>query len=116
MLMTDGELLVLVNFIKNRIRENFETIHLSENLINTIEVRRTTLGFEIDIPAEMYDIPRFESEGVIVYTGEGSYAQEVDIVGGFSKKHKNYVEKAIQEGIDDFVKSKNLNIERISWL
>jgi hypothetical protein len=114
--MTDGELLVLVNCIKNRLRENFETIHLSGNLINTIEVRRTTFGFEIDIPAEMYDIPRFEKEGVIVYTGEGSYAQAVDVSGGFSKKHKGYVEKAIQEGINDFIKAKNLKIERISWV
>lgn len=116
MLMTDSELIVLATRIRDKIRENFAIVHLSENLINTIKINRTTLGFEIEIPAEMYDIQKYMQQGVIVYTGEGSYAQQVNITGGFSKKHKNYIEDAIREGIEIWLKEMSLKAERISWI
>lgn len=115
-MLSSSELSILAEKIKNKIFKNFEYVHLSKNLIDTIEVRRTTFGYEIDIPAEIYDLQKWYKERVIVYTGEGSYAQEVNESGGFSGKHTNYVEDAIKEAISEWTIEMKYNVERISWL
>lgn len=114
--LTSTELLDLTNKINNKLKENFMKIHLSQNLMNTIEIHKTTYGYEIEIPAEMYDIERYIREGVIVYTGEGSYANEVNKTGGFSTHHKNYVEKAILEGISEWITQNKINAKKVNWL
>jgi isopentenyl phosphate kinase len=97
--ITDNDIQELARLIKTSIQNGFEVVHLSKNLMDTIEIDLTAEGFLLTIPAEMYDIQKFRDKGVIVYSGVGSYAQEVDVTGGFSGKHKNYVENAIQEAI-----------------
>lgn len=108
-LMNDKLLLSLAQKIEDNIRKNFETVHLSGNLMNTINITMSETGFAVEIPAEMYDIEKYLNEKVIVYTGEGSYAQKVNISGGISGKHINYVEYAITDAIYEWIKENNLN-------
>lgn len=99
MRVSANEARTLLVFIKEEIEKNFKYTHLSENLINTMEIKLTETGFELIIPASMYDLDKFINSGVVVYTGEGSYAEAVNISGGFSGKHKGYVEAAIDAAI-----------------
>ena len=105
----------LAEIIKSKIKDNFEEIHLSGNLMNTIEIKRTVGGFSVEIPAKLYDIAFYKKEKVIKYTGLGSYAQLVNTSGGFSNVHINYVEKAIQESIQEWIKTYNLNVKEIKY-
>ena len=98
----------LAEKIKEKIRNDFKEVHLSQNLMNTISVSSTPTGFLIDIPAEIYDLAKYYKEGVIIYTGAGSYAEDVDINGGFSGKHKDYIERAILESVSEWVAENEL--------
>lgn len=98
----------LAEKIKQKIINDFKEVHLSQNLMNTISVSSTPTGFLIDIPAEIYDLAKYYKEGVIIYTGAGSYAEEVDINGGFSGKHKDYIERAILESVSEWVAENEL--------
>ena len=115
-MLSSSELSVLAEKIKNKIEANFEYIHLSKNLIDTIEVRKTTFGYEVDIPAEIYDLKKWYKEGVIVHTGEGSYAQSVNTEGGFSGTHINYVEEAIKDAITEWQTEMKYNVRKVDWL
>ena len=98
----------LAEKIKEKIRNDFKEVHLSQNLMNTISVSSTPTGFLIDIPAEIYDLAKYYKEGVIIYTGTGSYAEDVDINGGFSGKHKDYIERAILESVREWIAENEL--------
>ena len=89
----------LADYIVEYIKADFQTIYLSGNLRDTITIEKTSNGYKIEIPAEMYDVQRFKNTGAIIYTGQGSYASEVDKTGGFSGKHTNYVDRAISLGL-----------------
>ena len=107
------DLAQLTMLIKEYILREFEFIHLSQNLIDTIYLESTENGFAIHIPAEIYDIDLYKEKGVIVYTGDGSYAQEVNISGGFSHTHRGYIEDCIHLAIRDFFKKKGTMIKEI---
>lgn len=81
------------------LKADFEEIHLSRNLADTIEVVSISNDeLQIRIPAQMYDVAFFRKEKVIKYNGKGSYAIDVnDVSGGFSGKHIGFVEHAIIE-------------------
>lgn len=113
MALSTNDLQLLAERIKKKIREEFAVVHLSQNLIDTIEVRRTTFGFEIEIPAEIYDIGRWYKDRAIVYTGQGSYAQQVDVEGGFSGTHTDYVEDAIKDAIKEWILELKLNVKKV---
>ena len=98
-MVSDTQLEVLAQMIQEQIEMEFERVHYSGNLKNTIEVNRTANGFEVVIPAEMYDLWTYQNKGAIIYTGEGSYAQAVNEEGGFSGKHVDYVERAISNAL-----------------
>ncbi len=112
-MLSELELLSLATKIKDNIQKEFALIHLSQNLMNTIKVTRTTMGFEIEIPAEIYDLTKWYKEKVVVYTGRGSYAQQVDVEGGFSETHKNYVERAIKNAIVQWVEETNIKVKKV---
>lgn len=116
MAFSSNELQLLVEKIKKKIKEDFAVVHLSQNLINTIEIRRTTFGFELEIPAEIYDIAKWYKDKVIVYRGTGSYAQAVDVEGGFSGKHKDYVEDAIKDAIREWILELKLKVKKVDIL
>lgn len=99
----DKDLKILADLIKKNIQEDFENIHLTGQLMNTIKITRTTMGFEIDIPAELYDLSIWYDKKVIVHTNNGSYAQIVNEDGGFSGEHINYVERSITKAINEWL-------------
>ena len=103
----------LAEKIKEKIRNDFKEVHLSQNLMNTISVSSTPTGFLIDIPAEIYDLAKYYKEGVIIYTGAGSYAEDVDINGGFSGKHKDYIERAILESVSEWLAENELRSKEV---
>ena len=113
--MTKKVLRDLANRIHARIYGDFTKTHLSRNLMNTLEIRETQNGIEVEIPAEMYDIPLYIMTGVIVHTGEGSYAQEVNKTGGFSGKHLNYVEEAISQSITEWAQYNRIGIKGVDY-
>lgn len=114
MMFNDKQLMKLAELVQKYIKEDFEAVHLSGNLMETIKINRTATSIEIEVPAERYDIKRFNKEGVIVYTGNGSYAQAVDIWGGFSKTHKNYIEDAIKQAVQEWLISENIRAREVS--
>lgn len=112
--MTRGDLLDLANLIKENLKKDFEQVHLSGNLANTITIGVSENGYYIDIPAQIYDIQKWLKQGVIVYTEDGSYAQQVNIDGGFSGKHVGYVELSIKKSIEQWIKEKNINVKELN--
>lgn len=106
---------------KKNIKNDFKKIHLSGNLMDTVwveDVRSPSIlecefyGTKpqkmavIHIPAVRYDIKKYREEMVIEHHPEwGSYAQEVDVMGGFSHKHVGYVERAIYKALSTSIRS-----------
>lgn len=107
-MITEEMIQDLALMIMNEIKVDFEQVFLSGNLRDTLYVEPTENGVNIVINAEMYDLLQYKKKGVIIYTGEGSYASEVDKVGGFSFKHKDYINRAIQSGISQWMQKYNL--------
>lgn len=114
--MTQNQILDLARKIIDYIKKDFEEVHLSGNLMDNIVYSFTERGIDIEIPAEIYDIDLYVEKGVIVYTGEGSYAQDVNITGGFSKEHKSYVEISIRNAINDWLKENNFKVKEYTEL
>ena len=104
--MTEELVNELANLILTEIKADFEVVFLSGNLRDTITIEKLENGFKIVVNAERYDIAQYTDNKVIVYTGEGSYASEVDETGGFSyqRVHKDYISRAIQNGINKWMK------------
>lgn len=106
--MSDELTLKLANKIEEKLKKDFDVIHLSGNLANTIKIEKTDNGYSVQIPARVYDLVKWRTNRVIVYTGTDSYAEAVDQNGGFSGKHKKYVERAIMESIDEWINENKL--------
>lgn len=99
----------LATNIKLEIQNEFAEVHFSENLVKTIKVYKSKNGqWCIEIPAQVYNLKLYKKEHVIVYEGADSYAQKIDKTGGFSRKHKNYVEKCIERAINKTLKENNV--------
>jgi hypothetical protein len=91
-----GEL-QMMNFKDILIEEfekEFENIHLSRNLANTIRWERNETGYAIVIPAQTYKMYQFFKNGVVIHDGKGSYASELNISGSsialYNKKGKKH--------------------------
>lgn len=124
-MLSDWQVQLLAYFVKKEIQADFEEKHLSGNLMNTIRVNKTGDGFEVEIPAEIYNMYKFQRYGVVVYTGEGSYASELDEEGSAfyvykkgggriwiePRNHIGYVEDAIRRAIPQWMASCGLKGE-----
>lgn len=122
MVITNEMKLRLAELIREAIGTNFEYVHLSGNLVNTIEIYQDfyyyidektgeLVRFDkviIDVIAPRYSISTYLRTGAIVYTGKGSYASTVDKHGGFTGKHKNYAENAISLAVSAWLREYNL--------
>jgi hypothetical protein len=115
MVVSDEDLMALANLIVENIKKDFEDKHLSGNLINTMYLEKTQDGIKIVVPAEKYNIPMYIRKGVVLHSGTGSYASQVDEEGSIIRlpqnhrgrpkdikvgNHVGYVEKAIQNAIE----------------
>ena len=98
----------LANLIVKFIQEDFRTVHFSGNLYKTIVVRQEDDKIVVEIPAQKYDIERYIKDKTIVYTS-GSYAEEVNQTGGFTGKHKDYIDKSVDAAISYWLKQNNIN-------
>lgn len=98
--VTERSLETLSVYIAEELQRGFRDVFLSGNLRDTIWVEQVGETFQVHVPAVCYNIPIFLKTGVVIYDqGDKSYAKQVDITGGWSGKHKNYVENAIQNAL-----------------
>lgn len=115
-MISELQLISLAEKIKNHLKDEFEELHLSGNLMDTITIDHDGDGYLVKIPAKVYDILQFYKTGAIIYREDkGSYAQEVNITGGFSGRHKGYVEKSINNAINEWIAENSFlcEVERI---
>ena len=98
----------LAERIERNIKNDFEKLHITRNLMDTIKVVVHQDKVEIEIPAERYDFKKWNKDKVVVYNNTGSYAQSVDAYGGFSKTHKLYVENAIYDALVETMQEEGL--------
>lgn len=92
----------LAEIIIKHFQAEFGTIHLSRNLIDTIRVYPIKGGYEVKIPAQIYDIGLYRRTGAILYVGNASYASQVDKDGGFSGTHRGYINRCINNAIQEW--------------
>lgn len=99
----------LKDLIIEEIKNDFTSKYLSKNLVNTIRWEETPEGFNIIIPAEVYNMYKFFKSGVVIPNGRGSYASFLDTTGSefmvypdkgkrflaTPHNHVGYVERAI---------------------
>lgn len=106
MKVTDEMVERLASLIKDAVRDDFETVHLTGRLRDTVTVERSQDGaVVVNIPAEAYDLGKALSTGVIVPRPDlGSYAELVNETGGLSGTHKGYVERAIERALVAWLK------------
>lgn len=94
----------LAELIADNIKKEFADVHYTGNLAATIKIYQTENGWAVEIPAERYSFAEYQKAGVIVpYEKGGSYASSINKTGGFSGKHKGYVEKCIEAAIHQWM-------------
>lgn len=100
----------LAEEIKKEIISHFVETNsiISSNLINTIKVYRSQKGWNVEIPAEIYDRSIWDKEHVVVYTGKGSYAGILDETA----KHRDYVLNSIVKAIKKWEEKNKLQIKK----
>lgn len=121
------ELEDLARIIQEKLKEEFADKHLSGNLINTIKIENNVDEIKIHIPAQTYNMLKYQQEGVIIHTGHGSYASKLDTVGSeFYIYHKNtrkgsfkikphnhigYIDRVINKAIKEWRQGKDAKVE-----
>lgn len=97
---------LLALLIEDEIKKEFTFTHLTGNLKDTIRIEKNgNEGYNIIVSAKLYDIAKWKETGVKEYR-PGSYASQVDKTGGFSKKHKDYIDRCINRALDRWLTSK----------
>lgn len=100
------------------INAEYHYAHISYQLAKTSEVIVNEDSVSLIITAPTYDVDRYQKDGVMVYTNEGSYANENDLTGGFSGEHVGYIERIIVSGIEFFLEEKGIEkteVDIIVW-
>ncbi len=109
----DGMAEKLASLIRDAVRADFEAIHLTGKLRDTVTVEKSPDGgVVVKIPAEAYDLGKLLRSGVIVPRPDlGSYAELVNKTGGLSRMHKGYVERAIDRALVAWLKYYGIKAE-----
>ena len=102
------ERIELAKCIEEAFKEEFKNVHLAKNLVNTMKIEVTDTGIVIDIPAMKYNMKKFKETGIVKYYYRGSYAQQINVTGGLSGKHVDYVEECIKKGIENWMAQKGV--------
>ena len=113
------ELQELAEILVQKIEEEFENKHLSRNLMNTIQIIAEPEKINVVIPAQTYNMLKFQQQGVVIHNGRGSYASKLDKTGSeffiypkgtrkgsFKIKphnHIGYVDKVIEAAISEWI-------------
>ena len=99
----------LAQLILQEIETEFRFKYFSGNLANTLKIYPGEDGrWFVEVPAEIYDIKRYKKTGTIIYTNQGSYASKVNETGGFSGKHKGYIDYCINTAIQKWMKESKI--------
>lgn len=120
-MITQYDLDRLAWMIRDNIKKDFEKKHLSKNLVNTIKVSIFEGEVKIHIPAQTYNMLLYQTKGVVVHNGKGSYANKLNETGSeffvynegtrkgsFKLKphnHIGYIDKAINDALNTWVDS-----------
>lgn len=114
-MVSDEDLMTLANLIVENIKKDFESKHLSGNLVNTLYIEKTQDGVRVVIPAEKYNMPLYIRKGVVVHSGAGSYASTLNEEGSIIRlpgngrgrpkdikkgNHIGYIDNAIKNAIE----------------
>lgn len=105
----------LANTIANKIRDEFRSVHLSGQLLDSINVSIDDEGnCQVEIPPQIYDIGYYKRYGIIKHISQDSYAMDVDITGGFSGLHKDFLMNCVKRAITEWAANsgiKHMNID-----
>ena len=113
----------MATFVKNALVNEFAPKHLSNNLLNTIQINFVDESkIQVSIPAQTYNMLLFQHKRVVVHTSHGSYASKLDIEGSsffvypnesrsgsykvYPKNHIGYIDRVINEAISSFLAMK----------
>lgn len=90
----------LANILAEQFRLEFKSIHLSGQLLRSIDVSTDGEGnYQVKIPPQIYDIGFYRKYGIIKNISPNSYAIEVNLTGGFSGMHKDYLAHCLNRAI-----------------
>ena len=95
------------------VNEEYNTVHLSYQLAMTSKVLIVDDGTSLMIDAPTYDVGQFRAKKILIHDNKGSYASANDTEGGFSGKHKGYIQRAIQYAIDKMLKEKGIDASEV---
>ena len=116
-IISDEKLVALSLLIVKELKKEFTEHKLSGNLLNTISVTREGEKIQVIIPAKTYNMLRYQTTGVLVHTGNRSYASKLDDVGSefnvynrdgrylYRAKphnHVGYIERCIRKAIEEW--------------
>lgn len=88
----------IANNLKRKIAKDFSKVYLTHNLVDTMNVELKDDGAVVHIPAVRYDFKEWnKNKAVVPHQEWGSYAEQVNVSGGFSGYHKNYIDLAIMD-------------------
>lgn len=112
--------------IAKQIKSEFAKKHMSGNLTGTMRYGKLKGDrYYVHIPAEVYNMYQYQMHGVIVPTGKGSYASQLDKEGSKffvydrrggrrwiePKNHIGYLDSSIRKAINVTFKKK----KKVEW-
>lgn len=101
--------------LKEELRKEFEFVHFSKQLYNSIQIVPGDDGkIHVLIPPQMYDINFYKKRGIIKHISQNSYAMAVNRYGGFSGKHKDYIPRCIYNTIRRWQSENNISIKKMN--
>jgi hypothetical protein len=121
--ITQTELERLAQLLVKYIKEDFSDKHMSQNLIETIQIVAEKGEVKIIIPAQTYNMLLYQRKGVVVHTSNGSYADKLNETGseffiypndtrqGSYKiaphNHVGYIQRAINSALAEWTATRN---------
>lgn len=100
--------LSLAYYIKGEFIKEFKLVHFTGNILKHISVVEKEDRVLVVIDPQIYDLGIYFKTRAIVNKSEGSYASLINATGGRSKKHFNYVDKCIKQGVQKWIKANHL--------
>lgn len=102
----------LARILAEEFSEEFRAVHLSGQLLKSIKVSKDDAdNYMVRIPPQIYDIAFYRRYKVIKNISTDSYALDVNLTGGFSGLHKDYVQKCLSRAIMRWAAQNNVKIK-----
>ena len=99
----------LAKILADEFRNEFRTIHLSGQLLKSIKVSKDDSdNYMVRIPPQIYDIAFYRRYKVVKNISTDSYAIDVNLSGGFSGLHKDYIQKCLSIAIQKWAMQNNI--------